>query len=497
MNFPDLVVKMENNMTTTENGAPSYKSTNSHVLDYFSKAAAKRGREDELIPLFDKSLEEDKLLTMKIMFYSRDIRGGQGERSSFRTLLNHVAKTNPDLIQKNFDNIVKYGRWDDFYSLVETELETTAFEYLHDQLTKDTFDLANDRPVSLLAKWLKSENTSSKQSKELAAITRRHFHMNSEKYRKTLSALRKKIDIVESKMSSKTWDTIDYQKVPSRAMKLYASAFGRNDCERYRDYLNLVSEGKGKMNAATLYPYDIVNIFLNEYKYPLSETEEKAYELLWENLPNYFEDGEYNTLAVVDVSGSMEQSYGKPSTRPIDVAISLGIYMAEKNKGKLNGYFMTFSKDPSMVKITGNTLKEKIRSVKNAGWGYNTNIEKVFDLLLKTIIANKIPEEQVPKKLFIISDMQFDEASGEASMDTTYESIVKKYMKYNVKLPQLVFWNVAGRSDTPTTKDEYGTFLVSGASPSILSAALNTKTKTPYEFMLEVLNGERYASVVV
>ena len=495
MNFPDLVVKMENNMTTTENGAPSYKSTNSHVLDYFSKAAAKRGCEDELIPLFDESFEEDKLLTMKIMFYSRDIRGGQGERSSFRTLLNHVAKTHPTLLMRNFDNIVKYGRWDDFYSLVETDLEDKAFEYLYDQLTQDMFDLANDKPVSLLAKWLKSENTSSKQSKELAAITRKHFHMNSEKYRKTLSALRKKIDIVESKMSSKEWDAIEYQKVPSRAMKIYAGAFIKNDKERYQEYLKLVSEGKCKINASTLYPYDIVKAFINESSH-MSETEEGAYELMWNNLPNYFEDGEYNTLAVVDVSGSMYQAY-RSSIRPIDVAISLGIYMAEKNKGKLHGYFMSFSESPSMVKLTGNTLKEKIDNVLRSPMGYNTNIEKVFDLLLKTIIANKIPAEQVPKKLFIISDMQFDEAHNGESMDTTYESIVKKYMKYNVKLPELVFWNVAGRADTPATKDDYGTILVSGASPSILSHALNSRTMTPYEFMLEVLGAERYESVVV
>ena len=489
MEFAKCVEKQLGNQTFTENGAVSNKSSFSYVLDYFSKCGSLRGNDEEAIELFKAAYDESPMLARKILFYSRDIRGGTGERDTFRSVIKYLAKEHPADIIKNLKNIPEFGRWDDLYSLVDTNIESVIFEFMHEQLLQDEIDMNNGKAISLLGKWLKSENTSSEISKKLAKVTRCYFRMTSKEYRQRLSKLRAYINIVESKMSSGDWDSIKYENVPSRAMKLYTKSFTRHDEERFSSYLKDVANGKKKINAGTLYPYDIISRFLNK---EITEDEEKTYELLWKNLPNYFEDGEYNTLAVIDVSGSMFSS--KASIKPIEVAISLGLYMAEKNKGKLHDYFMTFSENPVMVKIKGDTLKDKIKNISNAEWGCNTDLMKLFDLLLKTIIANKIPQEEIPKKIFIISDMQFDVATK--SNKTTFEKIDEKFKKYKIKRPDLVFWNVNAKSDVPVLKDDNGTFLVSGASPSILSHALNTKSQTPYEFMIEVLTSERYSSIL-
>lgn len=199
--------------------------------------------------------------------------------------------------------------------------------------------------------------------------------------------------------------------------------------------------------------------------------------------------GEYNTLVVVDVSRSMYHSHN--SVRPIDVAISLGLYMAERNKGKLKNYFMTFSENPELVKIVGSTLKQRIENISKANWGYNTDIIKIF---IKVVRVNNLEENEIPKKIFIISDMQFDKASPNNNK-TTFELIKSMFRNNNIKQPDLIFWNINAQSDTPVTKDDNGTFLASGASPSILSHALNTKTTSPIEFMMEVLNSERYQCI--
>jgi hypothetical protein len=489
MSFISSLEKAMNKTAFTDNGATSNKSTLNHVLDFFSKSGALRGNEEEALTLFINAFTENKLLAKKALFYSRDIRGGQGERTNFRHIINYLANHHSEQIRRNICCIPIFGRWDDLYALVDTPLEDLAFDFMKDQLDEDIENYSCGSAISLLAKWLKSENTSSEESKRLARITRKHFNMSSKEYRKTLSKLRAKIDIVESKMTQCDWELIDYSKVPSRAMKLYSKAFNKHDPKGFSQYLKDVSEGKKKINTSTLYPYDIVANYLNE---SILEEEEKTYETLWKNLPNYFNDGEYNTFIVVDVSGSMYNGYG--SIKPIDVAVSLGLYMAERNKGKLKDYFLTFSEKPELVKINGNTLKERINSISSANWGFNTDIVKVFDIFIETVKANNLEESEIPKKLFIISDMQFDKATLNNDV-TTFELIDSMFRNNGIKRPELIFWNVNAKSDTPVTKDETGTFLVSGISPSILSYALNTKATTPIELMLEVLNSERYKCI--
>ena len=490
MTFISTLEKVMNKSAFTENGAISYKSTLSHVLDFFSKSGALRGDEQTALTLFSKAFSENKLLAKRALFYCRDVRGGQGERSTFRFIINHLAKRHSEDIVSNICYIPIFGRWDDLYSFVDTPLEDIAFNFMKQQLDEDLKNYSNEEPISLLAKWLKSENTSSEESKRLAKITRRHFGISSKEYRKLLSKLRNKINIVESKITRGEWELINYSEIPSRAMKLYSKAFMKHNPIGFTNYLNDISKGKKKINASTLYPYDIVCKYLHNN---ISEDEDKTYETLWNHLPKCFNDGEYNTLVVVDVSGSMYD--GCNSVKPIDVAISLGLYMAERNKGKLKNYFMTFSENPELVKIVGNTLKQRIENMSKANWGYNTDIVKIFDVLIKVIKVNNLDKSEIPKKIFIISDMQFDKALPMNNDKTTFELIKSMFRNNNIKQPDLVFWNVNAKSDTPVTKDDNGTFLVSGASPSILSHALNTEATSPFEFMMEVLNSERYQCI--
>jgi hypothetical protein len=288
-------------------------------------------------------------------------------------------------------------------------------------------------------------------------------------------------------MTQKKWNDIPYEHVPSRAMKLYTKAFTKNDKDRFVQYLEDVKAGKKTIKASTLYPYDIVHELF--HKLEVDETELNSLQAQWEALPDYLKDStEKNGIVVADVSGSM---WG----RPIEVAISLALYFSERNKGTFKDYFLTFSESPELVKVYGKNLLEKINNVSNANWGMSTNLQSIFDLILKTAVKYNTKEEDMPSKIFIVSDMQFNMAISD-NRKTNFEVIDEKYKAAGYKRPVLVFWNVNASSDSPVTKDEKGTFLVSGCSPSILKNAMNTTAVTPIDLMLEVLNSERYSKIL-
>ncbi|WP_300712383.1 DUF2828 family protein [uncultured Brachyspira sp.] len=479
------------NQTTTENCALSNASTLDPVLDFFSKSGSLRGQDEELIRYFERSFKANEELSMRALFYMRDIKGGQGERNSFRILCKWLSTNSPDSIIRNMIHIPLFGRWDDFYTFVTiNQTKEFALNIMKEQFDKDVELAKIGKNVSLLGKWLKSENASSKETKNLAIITRQFFGLNSKEYRQFLTLLRKKINIVESIMSQKMWDRIEYAHVPSYAMKIYRKSFGKHDSERFQQYLKDVASGTKKINASTLYPYDIVRELLSKDN---SSTEDmKTLELQWSNLPNYIEDcEETQCMVLADVSGSMTCGSG---VKPIYVSISLAIYFAERMKGSFNGYFMTFTDEPELVKLQGDNIKEKVEFVRRADWGGSTNLVKAFKMILDASVKNRVPQNEMPSKLFIISDMQFDIAC-ENNSRTNFEEIDRMYQEAGYTRPTLVFWNVNAHKDTPVTKDETGTFLVSGCSPSILKYALNTKAVTPMELMLEVLNSERYSFI--
>jgi len=485
-------VRGNTNDAFTDNGALSNAITLNAVLDFFSKSGALRGHEDfEILSYFTKAASEDERLAMKALFYSRDIRGGQGERNVFNVIINYLANTNIDLIARNMDLIPEYGRWDDLYSLIGTKLEKDALEMMKVQFE---LDKKSDKP-SLLAKWLKSSNTSSATSRALAKITYKYFGIDERTYRKELSKLRSKINIVEKLMSNKNWDAIDYSVIPSQATRIYSKAFRKHSEARYNAFIEKVASGEETINAGTLYPYQIVK----NVKTVRGTQEINALDVIWNALPNYMEEPE-NSLCVVDTSGSMMS--GHSDVAPIDVSVSLGIYFAERIIGPFKDYFMTFSEKPVMQKIQGNNIVEKYNNLSRADWGMSTNIQAVFEVLLKTARDRKVSPDEMIKKVYIISDMQFNQATaggiwgyGLRNPVTNFDAIKEKYKSYGYDMPELVFWNVNASADTPVTKDEQGTFLVSGCSPSILKYAINTIAVTPEELMLEVLNSERYEPV--
>lgn len=487
MSFINAIENEIHETAYTENGALSKSTTKDSVLDFFSKCGALRGKCDDAVRYFEEAFRADETLSLRALFYMRDVRCGQGERENFRIIIQWLAKNHKEAILRNMIHIPVFGRYDDYYSLVEIpEVSNDVLTIMKEQFESDISFCKEDKNVSLLGKWLKSENTSSKESRRLGKITRKFFGLSSSEYRKSLVLLRNKINIIETLMSQNKWSEIPYEHVPSRAMKLYTKSFSKRDAERFKEYLEAVKKGEKKINSSTLYPYDIVHRLLGN---SVEEQELESLQAQWSSLPDYLEGSEEkNGIVVADVSGSM---YGTP----IEVAISLALYFSERNTGIFKDYFMTFSDNPELIKVHGNNLKEKIENISRANWDGSTNIQSVFDLILRTAVKNKTAEEEMPSKIFIISDMQFNYACS-CNDKTNFEIIEEKYKAAGYKRPVLVFWNVRASSDSPVTKDENGTFLVSGCSPSILKNAMNTKAVTPMDLMLDVLNSERYSMIL-
>ncbi|QIW89909.1 DUF2828 domail-containing protein [Bacillus phage Izhevsk] len=476
-------LKNEFNKTTTENGALAYKSTKSDVLDLFSQGGAMRQRnEADIKSLVSKSFGENQLLTLKAIFYLRDIEQGQGERRFFRLAMQHLALHHKESLRSNIELVPMFGRWDDLWVLLETDLKADVLDFVKRQLVADK---QTDRP-SLLAKWMPSENASSHVTKKYAKIMREHFGVKPKQYRKLLSELRAKLNLVETKLSEKRYGDIQYDKLPSRAGMVYRGAFFRNDEERYKGFLDSLSKGEVKVNAKTLYPNDIVGKILHRY---VSPQDIKLFEGQWENLPNFIGDKTDNALVMADVSESMNGT-------PMEVSIALAMYIAERNKGIYHNHFLTFTDRPSFVEIKGSDIVEKVRNI-NARKGYSTNIQLALQKVLDVAIENNVSNDDVVKKLYIISDMQFDEYCIKGNSVDIFNKMRERFEEAGYDFPNIVFWNVRAVGNTPMTMNAQGVQLVSGYSPSILQQLLDSNGKTPYEFMLDVLETERYAKVTV
>lgn len=476
-------LKKEQSQTLTENGAATFNTTLNANLDFFAMGASLRERNEvEVILLFSKAFAEDKLIALKNLFYIRDIRGGQGERKTVRTCLKWLANNYPSAVSANMSNIIHYGRWDDLFSLKGTKVWQDVLAIVKNKWFFDT-------TVDLFWKWMPSNNTSSKEARKLAEEFTKHLGISPRTYRKRLSEMRQKLKIVERNMCAKEWNQINYPAVPSRAALNYSKAFLKNDHARYTQYLSDVKSGKTKINAATLYPYDVV---AKAWDYNLVNPPENASTLdaLWNALPNYMPDDHGNGLVVADVSGSM-------SGLPMQVSISLAMYISERNKGIFKDHFITFSEKPQLQTVTGSTIAEKVGHLMRADWGMNTNLEAVFDLILKKAVDAKIPANEMPDKVYIISDMEFDVAAKNPQ-STLFDIIDSNYNSAGYIRPELVFWNVNSRNNnTPVRFDQRGVCLVSGCSPAILTSLLGGDIESPQHLMLSTLNVERYERVIV
>ena len=493
------------NYTYTENGAVTHKTTKSDLLDMFAMGAAMRTRSDEdVILMFRKAFKENPVYALKCLFYIRDVRGGQGERRFFRVVMKDLAKFDTAAARRNLKFVPEFGRWDDLYVFVGTPLEADALQIMKDQLALDV----ECKTPSLLAKWLKSENTSSVESRRLGNITREFFGMSHKQYRKTLSILRERINVLERLMSEGRWDEIEFDKIPSKAGMKYKNAFARHDLERAKNenvqtYADFAKDNTKKVNAKALYPYECVhqalNIMGNQQGWSsrgnhvaLDDTQRLMTNKYWDNLADYFNGATFNGIALVDTSGSM-------SGTPIEVAISLGLYCAEKNQGAFANHFISFESNPHWIETSGVDFCDKVYRITGAEWGGSTNVEAAMDLILNVAKQNGCSQDEIPQNLVIISDMEFNYCVtsnnyGRGNVnDTLFEKIAAKYRANGYEMPHVIFWNVNARQANIPMLGNGNVSFVSGFSPSIFETIMSGKTG--YDLMMEKLDSERYAQI--
>ena len=484
-------LRKEENLTYTENGALTNRSTNSYCLDLFATIGALRNAENsEIISRFIKAYTEDNNMAMKILFFARDIRGGLGERRVFRSIWKWLSLHEAESVRKNITNVPEYGRFDDLLSLLGGPCEKDMLCFIKEQLDKDLAALKIGESVSLLAKWLPSVNTSSKDTVKRAKKLAKALGFSDAEYRKVLVSLRAEIKLMENYLREKDY-SFSYEKQPSKALYKYRLAFLRNDRERYSAFLEKAEKNPSVMNTGTLTPYDVVAPIINKDKerVAISKWDRRSMDITWKALPDY--TGAENALAVVDGSASM---YWYGEYIPAAVAQSLGIYFAEHNKGCFHNHFITFSENPRLVEVQGRDIVDKLTYCVSFNECANTDLQRTFDLILKTAIQNKAKQEEIPEKLYIISDMEFDGCVENAEI-TNFECAKKKFAKHGYRLPQIVFWNVESRNlQQPVTKNEQGVALVSGTSPQIFSM-LSEGILDPYSFMLKTLSSERYERI--
>lgn len=466
MSYLDAL-KQNTNQARTANGAVSNKSTLDPVLDFFSKAGAMRHDVDEACRLFKRAYAADPLKAVRCLFYIRDVRGGQGEREVFRACFDVLSQEHQDRL---YEFVPEYGRWDDL------PVNVVTATIIEEQILEDERNKDAGKSVSLLAKWLPSENTSSPETIKKARALISLLGWTPTEYRKRVVALRKYIKLLEQQMSSKEWDEVDYEKIPSQAHRKHVKAFRRNDGTRYENYLESVQKGEKAIKTQTLFTYEV---------FETVGRDEDAANAMWANLPDYT-NGD-NAIVLADVSGSM-------SGRPMAISVSLALYFAERNSGPFKNCFMTFSAHPRVVEVLGNTLAEKLDNIESREWGYNTDVAAALRSILNAAIASKCPQEEMPKVLYIISDMQFDEAAN--PNETNFNDAKRAFEAAGYEMPHVVFWNCnAWGDDAPATMFDNNVTLISGSNQSTFQYAL--AGKTPLESMNDILESERYAQITL
>lgn len=491
MNFGQAA-REEASHTFTENGAMTKNTSGDYLVDLYSTIGALRNAEDSRIcSLFEDAYGEDALLATKILFYARDIRGGLGERKTFRTLMKNIAKYHPEALRPNLDLIGVYGRYDDMYELIGTSLEADMWKAMKKQFDEDIQNDANDCAVSLLAKWIKTPDTSSKESRKLGCLTAKKLGYGVIEFKKILRRLRKRINIVESLMTAQKWDEIKYPEVPSRAMKIYRNAFKKHDEERFSEFTQKAVRGEVKINSTTLYPYDIIEgLFdMSWCSMRVKPGNHDILEAQWKQLPNYVKEGSH-AIVMADTSGSM-------CGRPMATALGLAIYFAERNVGPYKDVFLTFSASPHFQNLKGNTLIEKINGLNMNDWDSNTNLQAAFDYILATAIKYKMKPDDMPDALIVVSDMEIDSATHGHSW-SFYEDTKNWYAANGYQIPDIIFWNVNSRHDVfHADNTRKGVQLVSGQSTAVFKQVMSALGFNPYEAMLKVLNSERYSAITV
>lgn len=487
--FANAMTK-ESRWTRTENGARALNSTGEAVLDFFSVVGALRNTDEiRIYRLFEEAYKESPLLATRTLYYGRDIRGGLGERETFRKLLVYAAEHHPECVEPNIHLIGLYGRFDDLYSLIGTKCEDKMWEYMKSLFAADLELMEAGQPCSLLAKWIKTPDASSMNTRALGILTAKKLGYSVYDFKRKLRALRKYLDIVEIKMSARRWAEIDYSAVPSNAMMKHRQAFWKHDEDGMKKFIESLEKGETKINASTLYPYDLVEKVFGNRAWGYLFNEDPIIEAQWKALPNYVEPGT-NAIVIADTSGSM-------TGRPMNSAIGLAIYFAERNIGPYQNLYMSFNDRSTVHEIKGATLAQKIASINMSDWGGSTNLEAAFMHILDIAVKNKIPASEMVKSIVVITDMEINPYNVDGDW-TFYDEMKTRYYQHGYEIPNVVFWNVNSRNDTYLADStRKGVQLVSGQSVSTFKNLIGSIGMTPVEMMLKVLNDGRYDLVTV
>ena len=462
----------------TENGMATNSTSLNACVDLFFNIGAMRGHDKQrLIATFSKAFNEDPKRAMKLLFWARDVRGGAGERQVFKDILVYLAETHDLVLRPNLHLIAEYGRWDDLLALSGTYLEKEAFTLISDALINEN---------GLCAKWMPRKGA-------VAEKLRKFTGMSPKQYRKSLVGL---TSVVETKMCAKDWNSIDFGKLPSVASARYQKAFGKNAYESYSAYIASLVKGEAKINAGAVYPYDIITSLERGNATVANEQ--------WKALPNYLEGANDMILPVVDVSGSMSSSAGGSKTVTcMNVAISLGLYISERNEGPFKDAFITFSSRPQLQVLSG-SLNDRYTQMSDSDWGMSTDLEATFKLILDQATKHKLTQDKMPNKILILSDMEFNTATGKGYgrgsdtwNPTAQQMIDKMYSDAGYKVPQIVYWNIQSRNGgVPVAFDAKGTALVSGFSPAIMTSLLGGDIESPQQIMDKTILSERYSPIV-
>jgi hypothetical protein len=472
-----FVEAVANQEARTANGMKARKSTANAVVDLFYNIGASRGK--NIVPAFTAAFVEDKDLALRVAAWARDVRGGSGERQLFRSILVYLEKTDVEAAKALLAKVPELGRWDDLFVFKTKEMKEVAYSMLGDALRAKN---------GLAAKWTPRQGP-------IAVEIREFFGMSPKFYRKSLVEMTK---VVETQMCAKEWDAINFSHVPSLAASRYKKAFNRNT-EKYAEYVTALVKGKDptvKVNAAAVYPYDVLKGRINTFgNTSFDKTELDFIQKQWEALPNFV--GDANILPLVDVSGSMSCPAGgrdsKSGVTCMDVAVSLGLYLADKNKGKFKDTFLTFSSTPELITLKGD-INQKIGQMVTSKWDMNTNLNAAFKKILEVALSSGVPQSEMPEMVLILSDMQFDACVKHN--DSAMEMIERKYQNAGYAVPKVVFWNLnASYGNAPVKFDKSGTALVSGFSPAIVKPLLSCDIDSfsPESIMMETIMQDRYS----
>lgn len=477
------------NASITANGAATYASSLSACVDFFFQIGAMRGKDEEVIrTAFYSAFKENPQVAIRTLFWARDVREGAGERRSFRTCIRALADNFPRKFTPEFVRMIPaLGRWDDVLHLIGTGAEVPALELISYALRSED---------GLCAKWMPREKSS---KSDMARAIRRFMGMTPSAYRKMLSRLTK---VVETQMCAGEWDNINYSHVPSQAMRIYAAAFQRHSSDSWVDYLVGLSEGSEKVNASAVHPHEIISQYIttspncNDWGPTNTRVDvgpvPAIVEHQWASLPNWLMNNPNRILPVVDTSGSMMDQTASP--RPLDVSVSLGLYIAERNNGPFSNHIITFSSNPKLHRVDGDNLQQRLSSLCSAEWGQSTDIEKTFEAILHHAKTSRATVDDMPNMILILSDMEFDACQNQN--ETAMQSIRRQYTEAGFNLPKIVFWNLsASRSNIPVRFDESGVALISGFSPTIMKSLMEEGEVTPTGIMLKTVMSNRYANV--